>query len=380
MNLFAWLLTFAGIIELSGPGSRQASRNQIVDRADGTGQFLELAIYPSVGVNGFSKVQLWTSKRDAGKYTRVKLQEKELQLPDASRVARELYEFPYPAITSPNYALGENRVAILCGTTDFTIRLLNVQALTVSPAIPLPALARNLALRPGAGEAWTAHSGASNQVAITDLSAARLIGSIPLRLSPQAAPVALLFSNSGRTAFAVVRNPDSTTDRGYVFVIDAATRQIRSQVSLGTNVPQSAVLAPDGATIYIAGTSLNELNTPEPSIVSYDPLTNAFSVAASGLPVIPDQLAVHPNGTRLYWLATPTATLDEYDVQGRRLLRRIVLPRPIQPQSIEITPNGDILFVRDGAGQAALHIDSGSGEILDTQIIPAGLGVSLFRP
>lgn len=380
MNLIALLLAIAGIVELTGPGGRQASLNQITDRADGTGQFLELAIYPSVGVSGFSKVQLWTSKRDAGKYTRVKLQEKELQIPDASRIARELYEFPYPAVTSQNYALGENRVAILCGTTDLTIRMLNVQALSVGAAISLPALARNIALRPGAGELWATHAGGSNQISVTDLNSPRLAAGIPLRLSPQAVPVALLFSSSGHTAFAVVRNPDSTTDRGYVFVIDAVARQIRSQVSLGTNVPQTAALAPDGATVYIAGTSLNELNTPEPSIVYFDTASNSFSVAASGLPVVADQLSVHPNGTRLYWLATPTATLDEYDVQGRRVVRRIALPRPIQPQGIEITPNGDILFVRDGAGQAALHIDSSSGEILDTQIIPAGPGASLFRP
>ena len=97
-----------------------------------------------------------------------------------------------------------------------------------------------------------------------------------------------------------------------------------------------------------------------------------------GIPVL-DMVKVK-RALSLYWLAPLTATLDEFDVQARRVLRRIPLPRTIQPQSLEITPNGDILFVRDLAGQFALHVDSSSGEILDTQVIPAGPGVSLFRP
>lgn len=380
MNFPPLLLVIAGIFELLGPGSRQASRNQVADRADGTGHFLELAVFPSAGVNGFSKVQLWTSKRITGKYSRIKLQEQELQIPDPSRIAKELYDFPYPAFASQNSATAENRVAILCGTTDFTVRSLSVQSLSVGPAIAVPAQARSISLRPGASEVWVTHAGSVNQISISDLNTARLVGTIPFRLNPQAVPVALLFSNSGRTAYAVVRNPESTADRGYVFLIDAATRQVRSQLSLGTTVPQSAILGPDGATLYIAGTSLNDLNTAEPSLTYFDTYTNAFSVAAFGLPIVPDQLTIHPNGTRLYWLAPLAAAMDEFDVQSRRVIRRILLPRPIQVQNLEISPTGDILFIRDGGNQVALHLDAESGEILDTQNIPAGPGVALFRP
>ena len=56
MKFLALLLPFAvlsaGGIELLGPGSRQAARNQQVDRLDGTGQFIELTIFPAPGVNG----------------------------------------------------------------------------------------------------------------------------------------------------------------------------------------------------------------------------------------------------------------------------------------------------------------------------------------
>ncbi len=383
MKFIALLLPFAllsaGVIELLGPGSRQAARNQQVDRLDGTGQFIELTIFPAPGVNGFSRVQVWTSKREAGKYTRLKLQEKELQIPDPIRIARDPFDYPFPIYSTANAALAENRVAILCGVADFTVRLLNTQALTVGRPIVLPPLARNIALRPGNGEIWVTHAGSSNQISISDPQTERVVASIPLRLNPQAIPVALFFSNSGRTAYAVVRNPESLTDRGYVFLFDPFTRQQKGQISLGTTTPQSAVLSPDGSTIYIAGASLNDLNTAEPSMSFFDTLSNTASVVALGLPIIPDQILINPAGTRIYWNFPFTFGLDEFDTQSRRVLRRIPLPRLMQPQGLEITPNGDIITLRDILGQAAIHIDADSGEILDTQAIPVGPSIALPR-
>jgi hypothetical protein len=256
LGLVGAAMLHGGVVGLLGPGGRQASRNQTADRQDGTGHFMELAVFPSPGVSGFSRVQVWTSRREAGKYTRVQLQDKELQIPEPLRIARELYDFPVGNFSSPNAALAENRVAVLCGGTEFTVRYLNPVALTVGRAIAVPALARQIALRPGIGEVWVTHAGNSNQISITDPVSERVVTSIPFRLSPQAVPVGLFFSPSGRTAYAVLRNPDGINDRGFVFVIDTATRAIRNQTSLGTTVPQSAVLSPDGSTIYVMGTSL----------------------------------------------------------------------------------------------------------------------------
>ncbi|MBM3760262.1 MAG: hypothetical protein FJW36_08455 [Acidobacteria bacterium] len=374
------LLVIAGVVELLGPSGRRVAQQQQGDRADGTGQFLEVAMYSAPGVNGFSRVQLWTSKREGGRYTRTRLQERELQIPDPRAIARELYDFPFANFANPNAALAENRMAVLCGGAEFTLRFLNLQALTVGRSVVLPALARQIALRPGNGEVWVTHSGSANQISISDPVSERVVGSIPFRLNPQAVPVGLFFSASGRTAYAVVRNPESATDRGFVFVIDPATRQIRNQFSLGTTNPSSAVLSPDGAVIYITGTSLNELNTTEPSMTVFDTLTGASSVAATGLPIAADQIVIHPNGQRIYWAFPSTFGLDEYDVQARRVLRRISLPRLIQPQGLEFTPSGDVLIVRDGAGQQALHLDVERGEVLDSQTIPAGPSVAILRP
>jgi DNA-binding beta-propeller fold protein YncE len=362
----------AGIVELLGPAGRTTARSQYRERADGTGQFLEVAIYPAPGVNGFSRVQLWTSRREAGRYSRVRLEERELAIPQPLAMAKQLYEF--------NTAQPENRIAILSGGTDFTLRMLNPRNLSVSRGIPLAAQARQLALRPGnSREVWVSHAGASNQVSIVDPASERTLGAVPFRLNQSAVPAGLGFSPDGRTAYAVVRNPDSATDRGFVFVIDATARQLRSQVSLGATSPTAAVMAPDGSTLYIAGSSLNALNTPSPSITNFDTLTATPGLAAIGLPIAAEQLVAHPNGRLLYWAFPSTFGLDEYDVQQRRVVRRINLPRLIQPRDLDLTPGGDILLVRDQLGQQAAHIDTETGETLDTQAIPAGPGVAVVR-
>lgn len=378
--LFCFPLLHAGVVELLGPASRQPARNQQVDRADGTGHFLEVAIFPSPGVSGFSRVQLWTSKREAGKYTRVRLQEKELQLPDPQRIARELYEFPLTNYSNPNSAAAENRMAVLCGGVDSTLRFLNLQTLTVGKPVALPAQARQIALRPGNGEAWVTHAGNSNQLSISDPLTERMVASIPLRLNPQAVPVALFFSASGRTVYVVVRNPASTTDRGYVFLFDPLTRLQKGQFSLGTTSPVSALLSPDGATIYIAGTSLNDLNTAVPGMTYFDTLTGTSSVAAIGLAIAPEHMALHPNGLRIFWAFPSTFGLDEYDVQARRVIRRIPLTRFIEPQGLEFSPAGDVLIIRDATGLFATHLDPETGEILETQAIPAGPSATVLRP
>jgi hypothetical protein len=384
MKLIAWSLIAVvlqgGIVELLGPAGRRASRLQQSDRGDGTGQFLELAMFSVAGTSGAARLQIWTSRRDNGQYSRTMLQERELQIPEPLRIAKELYDFPPANFENPNAALAENRVAVLCGGAEFTLRMVSIPSLALGRAISLPAQARQLAIRPGSGEVWVTHAGSQNQVSISDPLRERVVATVPLRLSPQAVPVSLHMSSSGRTAYVVARNPDSATDRGFVILIDTVSRQIRSTVSLGTNSPQSAVLSPDGSTIYIAGTSLNDLNVAEPSMVQFDTLTNSASVAALELGVAAEQIVIHPNGRRIFWWVPRLFALDEYDVQARRIVRRISLTRLTQPMNLEFTPGGDVLILRDSEGQLAAHLDAETGETLDTQAIPAGPGVSLLRP
>lgn len=367
-------------IELLGPGALQTSRNQQIERADGTGSFLELVITPIPGNPGFSTADVWTSKRDAGKYTRTRLNSQQLAIGDVVRIAREYYDFPFTNFSAGNAALAENRIAILSGTTDFSVRLFNFTTFALGRAVSVPALARTVAIRPGADEAWTLHSSAVGQIAIIDTRNERLANNIQLNLPAQSIPLGLWFSNSGRTAYVLVRNPDSqTSDRGQIQVFDAVTRQRRAAVTLGTTIPSGGLLSPDGSTLHVFGTSPNETGAPQPSLTYFD----TFSASASGAAFIaatPDQYTIHPAGLRLYWTQASTSTVEEFDVQARAVVRRYSFPRTSIPTTIDITPTGDVLSVRDSAGQQSLHIDSGTFEVLDTQPLNSSVSLMLVRP
>lgn len=355
-------------VELLGPGQRRVSRMQLSDRADGSGQFLEVVFTP--GAAGTSRVQLWTSQRTSGNYTRRQLQERELPLAAPVAVARE-----YPLLGQ-----GEGRVAVLTGGTENTVRMLSVGGLTVARPVVVPGQARLIALRPESAEVWTAHQGALSQLTAVEPGLERVVGTVPLRLNQQAALVGLHFSADGRTAYVVVRNEEGATERGVVIVVDAVGRTVRTTIPLGGTRPLSSALSPDGSLLYVGGTTLNELNVASPSLSYVDTFTGVPAVAAIGLAFAPEVLVMQPNGTRLYWPAASVFGLEEFDVQGRRVVRRISLPRFMVPQSYDVTPGGELMVVRDAQGQSAVHLDLETGQTLDVQAIPAGISVVTVRP
>ncbi len=374
------VLLMAGLIDLLGPGTRPVSRNQVNERGDGSGNYVEFALSQARSGTGFTTVRTYTTKRDAGKLARLALSERDIQMPfEGVQVARLPYEF---AVTSSTPSA--NRVAILAGAPEATVRALQPSTLAAGRPVSVPANARLIGLRPGTEEAWTAHSGSLNQMAIVDLVNERVLTSFQLRINPQAVPVGLAFSANGRTAWVVVRHAESLTERGTVLIVDCANRQIVNTVSLGTNVPSTAALSPDGTLLLIAGTSLNDLSAAENSVLGFDTGTNAFTVLTIGAANLsmnqPRAIFWHPDGTRAYSLQPQTGTLEVYEVAARRVTRRIVLPRESGLlDSMDVSQNGDFALVRDVAGANSYLIDLETGETLDAAAIPAGVGFLLPR-
>jgi DNA-binding beta-propeller fold protein YncE len=276
-----------------------------------------------------------------------------------------------------------NRIAFLSGATDAFVRPFNPANGTVGRAIPVPAAARLIGLRPNSEEAWTAHSGGANQVTIVNLREERVAGNILLRLNTQSIPIALHFSADGRFAWLLARNPDSAGERGTILVLDCVSRQVLSTINLGTNLPAAGALNPDGTLLLILGTSLNELGVAEPSMLAFDTLTNTFApltIGAANLSaVLPTELYWHPDSTRLYYLNTSNNNIEVYEFGARRVTRRLSLPRTSIVASMDVSPTGDFAIVRDNTGVASHWVDLESGEVLDSSPIPVGPGFLLPR-
>jgi DNA-binding beta-propeller fold protein YncE len=174
------------------------------------------------------------------------------------------------------------------------------------------------------------------------------------------------------------------TDRGQVLTIDCVTRAITGTASLGTSLPSTASLSPDGGLLLIAGTSLNDLNTAENSVLAFDTATGTLTLLTLGVanltPAFPRELHWHPDGARIVYLHPPTATLEIYEPAARRVTRRILLPRDAGIlDAMDLSPNGGFALVRDTSGLKSYIVDLESGETLDTTALPAGPGFLLPR-
>lgn len=378
MNLLP-LLLLASSVDLLGPGSRPITRQQINERADGSGNLIEFSLAPSRFGSGFLTIRTYTTLRENGVLKRTLLQEREAQVPPENlRVARFPYQFPVNGATAT-----PNRLAFLSGATEISVRTYNPANNAVGRAVTIPLNARVIAQRPNSEEVYVAHSGGGSQISVISTREDRLLANFQLRLSPQDAIVNLMFSNDGRLAWLVARNPDSTTERGKVLVLDCANRQVLNSINLGTNTPSAAALNPENNLLLLYGTSLSSAGVAEASLLAFDTITNTTFPLTTGLadlsPVPPTEMFFHPDGTRLYWLQQGTATIDQYDLGARRVTRRIPLPRTSIVQSMDVAPTGDFAIVRDTNGTLSYWIDLESGESLDATAIPAGPGFLLPR-
>jgi WD40 repeat protein len=372
-----WVLW--GAIDLLGPGGRPATRHQINERPDGSANTIEFAVAASRFGAGFSTIRTYTTQRENGAVKRVLLQEREAQIPPENlRVARYPYQF-----AMGNTPSTPNRIAFLSGPTELFVRVYNPANNAVGRAVALAVGARVIALRPSSEEAFVAHAGGGSQISVISMREDRLLTSFQLRLNPQDQIVSLHFSPDGRLAWLVVRNPDSSTERGKVLLLDCPNRAVLNTFVLGTNTPSSAALNPEGNLLLIQGTSLNEAGAAEASMLAFDVNTNTSSVlttgAASLSPTQPSEMFWHPDGTRLYWLQQQTGTIDQYEIGARRVTRRIGVPRTSILQSMDLSPAGDYAIVRDTNGTLSYWLDLESGESMDVTAIPAGAGFLMPR-
>lgn len=377
--MIAATLLIAASIDLLGPGSRPTTRNQVNERPDGTGNTIEYSIAPSRFGTGFITVRTYTTLRENGAVKRSLLNEREAQVPPENiRVAKLPYQFPVNGATAV-----PNRIAFLSGATELAVRTYNPVNNAVGRAVAIPLNASLIAQRPNSEEVFVAHSGGGSQISVISTREDRLLANFQLLLNPQESIVSLNFSNDGRFAWLVARNPNSASERGKVLIIGCATRQVLNTLSLGANTPSAAALNPEGNLLLIQGTSINSSGAPEASMLAFDIITSTTSQLTLGLadlsPTLPTEMFWHPDGTRLFWIQQQTSTIEQYEIGARRVTRRIAIPRTSIIQAMDLSPTGEYAIVRDTNGTLSYYLDLETGEVMDSSAIPAGPGFLLPR-
>jgi YVTN family beta-propeller protein len=175
---------------------------------------------------------------------------------------------------------------------------------------------------------------------------------------------------------------------GTLTVIDGGTDKVLTTIALGKR-PRGLCASPDGRLLYVAlsgspigGPGVKEADLPPPDkaadgIGVVDLATGKISRTLKGVSD-PEQVAVSPDGARLYVASEDAASLVTLDAKTGAVLNR--LPVGDEPEGVAVSRDGkQVLVASEGDGSVSL-VDARTGKLIAR--IPVGLrprGV-LFTP
>ena len=167
------------------------------------------------------------------------------------------------------------------------------------------------------------------------------------------------------------RNPNP---QHLLCVFDLEARRLLTTIDLRPWIaPHTLKLAPDGLIYITCETSAK--------VLAIDPLSNKVVAAIDTGSTNSHRLVIAPDGDRLYAENEEDATISVIDIPGRKLLGKIVTPRPLA--GIAISPDGGTLVAVDDVEPALFLIDTQSGRVgreVRLKDVPRAAQIARYAP
>jgi WD40-like Beta Propeller Repeat len=283
-------------------------------------------------------------------------------------------EAPHPELTTVQPAAPPHPQMIFLDGHQAGLIALDMTTLNPVSQVVVPSVVGPFGLRPNStgpvNEVWVLNSGneiaAGAEVSVVNLSTQTVVTNIPTPSIPAstfAVPVGIVFTTDGATAFEVFKydSPDSSGNNGAMVVFNAVARTVTSTMPLKF-VPSALLMSPDGLTVYIlSGTG---------TITYYDVLSGTAGLTAQsvqpgsdfGYPGISAAVAIHPDGTRLFW--NVGVYLVVFDLTTRQIVNDFSsgLPTTIN-RTFSLSPDGSMAYFTDTEGDVAV-LDTYYGTVL----------------
>ena len=299
------------------------------------------------------------------------------------QVAHNVVYGPFAEPAKPHFTIAQPAAApdpqmIFLDGLSYNLVKFDLTTFAMTSSVTLPPQARAFGVRPTAtdpeNEVWTAHAGTINEISIADLGSQTVLATIATpSLDPNnSVPVGIVFTNSGLTALYAVAyyTPDSAGNNGVLLVFDVPTRKLRSTLPL-KNAPSALLMAPDALTAYLLSSTGN--------ITYYDVLSGTADLTVSTFtPGIgggygpPDQVFIHPDGTRLFWNYGPSLVV--FDLTTHKIANQFNsgLPMGSALASMQMSQDGSTMWFASALGSVVI-LDTRYGNILGTfQAMPNG--------
>ncbi len=232
--------------------------------------------------------------------------------------------------------------------------------LALTSALPAGALVAQ-----GVGQTLFVENTNSGDVSIIDNATLRVVGTIPVGLSPDD----VIPSPDGSTLYVsrIVRQDNGRpTGRGEVVAIDPATRTILWRASFA-GAPNHLAVSPDGKQVYVTIVSTSYVDI-------IDPARHAV-VDSVDVGIGPHDIVVSSDGRRVYVGLIRGNKVTIFDATTHHVIRQIPFDAGVRP--IALTQDQQRLFVQLSSFHGFAVVDPSSGATIRRVSMPLAPGRAL---
>ncbi len=169
-------------------------------------------------------------------------------------------------------------------------------------------------------------------VTMITTSSNAVVGTLQLNAAPQA----IAFSPSGRTAYV-------TTSSNQLLAIDVASRRIVGQVD-GLDGAHGVTVSPNGQSIYVTDATADTVSVIDAATLRV--------VRTIGVGQLPWTVVLSPDGATAYVANPNSDTVSVIDTSSDQVVATISVPEG--PRSLLVSPTDTTLWVGEGEGS---HVD-----------------------
>jgi DNA-binding beta-propeller fold protein YncE len=185
----------------------------------------------------------------------------------------------------------------------------------------------------------------SGVISFIDTGNNQVSGSLQYPKDPNFTPSGLAISPDG--AYALVTNYEPAPD-SYLLVVDVATQQVKQQINLRYDYPQSVFINPDGTLAWITYPYANAVEVMD---ILTGTIVRGFSVAE------PSSVGFNATGTQVF-LASGLGSVEVLNAATYAMITTI--PAGVGATDLQLSPDGAFMWVNNSAAKSVTVIETAS--------------------
>jgi len=277
---------------------------------------------------------------------------------------------PVTALNEPFGISPDQSRIYLADNVNNLVNVVDTTTNTLVTAIPVGSGATAVAIAPNGLSGYVADYGDTN-VSVFSVATNSVVKTVPIGFAADW----LTVTPDG--AFVYVA---STVDNR-VAVINASTNTLSSTFTIAPPAGQPSAACLGGPTFNPAGTLgyiLQTCSTTTPGSVTVFSVPNNVTVATILVGTLPYDLALTPDGSRLYVVNAVSNNVSVIDTASNTVIATVAVGNA--PQSIAVTPDGTLVYVANAKDSTLSLIQTSTNTVTATVPLTIPFGIVMASP